>query len=74
MQITDVATVYSTSNKNYPPVETGFDVGWHSNHVGFGRLLITVDEDGKVEIDTEHMDKDHFMEVMSALYDMAEVK
>ena len=78
MQITDVAMYEEIETYNQPDVSintsVGLDIGWHDNHLGFGRLIIEADEDGKVSIDTEHIDKDHFLQVMSALYDMAEVK
>lgn len=73
MQITDVSILYNVINIDHPPVETGLDIGWISPYGGFGRCVLTVDENGEIEIDNEHMDKSHFLEVMSALYDMADV-
>lgn len=75
MQITDVQMIINNVGfmEDDGVAESGIDVGWISPYGGFGRCVLTVDENGKIEIDNEHMDKSHFLEVMSALYDMADV-
>ena len=53
---------------------TGIDIHWDSVEKGYGGLTIIVDENDEVQIDTESMGKEFFLDLMSKLYDMAEVK
>lgn len=55
-------------------VTSGFLVTWDSTEKGFGQLALLIDDLGKIEIDTESMGKEFFLDLMSKLYDMAEVK
>lgn len=54
--------------------EVGITIQWDDLGVGFGELSLSSDINGKTIIDTETMGKEFFLDLMSKLYDMAEVK
>lgn len=74
IQIKDVLMSYDTDVDNDVQV-SGFVIQWEShNEYGFGNVGIHVNWNNEVEIDTESMGKEFFLDLMSKLYDMAEVK
>ena len=54
--------------------EVGITIQWDDLGIGFGELSLSTDINGKTVIDTESMGKEFFLDLMSKLYDMAEVK
>ena len=47
-------------------------IGWIRD-IGYGEITIIRKPLNEIIIEMEHMNKDHFLQVMSALYDKAEI-
>lgn len=62
-------TVFGKTKRN----QGGFEIAWHAKGIGFGRLLVWKDNDGKLKCDNEGMSRKFIKALFAKLTDDLEL-